>query len=87
MKPGIQLQAAVTRGAESWQFFAFVFAALATFGLSLVDDLGMTATLRVVVKIAYFISCFYLTMVNPWIRNKLAGVLGWIKKEGHGRIA
>ncbi len=82
-----ELQATMTRGAESWQFFAFVFAALGAFGLSLIDDLGMNPTSRIVVKIAYFFLCFYVLMVNVRVRNKLAAFLGWIKREEHGRIA
>lgn len=82
-----ELQATVTRGAESWQFFAFVFGALAALGLSVIDDLAMNPSLRIVVKIVHFLSCFYVMMVNVWVRNKLAGFLGWIKREEHGRIA
>jgi len=82
-----EFQATVTRGAESWQFFAFVFASFGALGLSLIDDLGMNPTCRIVVKIAYFFSCFYIFIVNVWVRNKLAGILGRIKREEHGRVA
>ena len=34
-----EVSAVVTRGAESWQFFAFVLAAVAAFGLSLIEEL------------------------------------------------
>jgi hypothetical protein len=81
-----ELQATVTRGAESWQFFAFVFAAFGALGLSLIDDLGINPTCRIVVKIAYFLLCFYIFIVNVWVRNKLAGFLGWTKREEHGRV-
>jgi hypothetical protein len=82
-----ELQATVTRGAESWQFFAFVFAAFGALGLSLIDDLGMNPTCRIVVKIAYFLLFFYILIVNVRVRNKLACFLGWIKREEHGRVA
>ena len=33
-----ELRPSAIRGPESWQFFAFVFAALLAFGLSLIDE-------------------------------------------------
>jgi len=81
-----ELQATVTRSAESWQFFAFVFSAFGALGLSLIDDLGRNPTCRIVAKIAYFLLSFYIFNLNVWVRNKLAGILGWIKREEHGRV-
>lgn len=77
------VSAVVTRGAETWQFFAFVFAAVAAFGLSLIEELHVDLGWRVGVKSIYFLSCFYTFMVNVRMRNKLARFLGWIKTEKH----
>ena len=82
-----ELRATVTRGPESWQFFAFVFAAFATLGLSLIDNLSIASHWRAVAKVVYFLLCFYILMRNPWVRNKLVGFLTWVKQEDHGRIA
>lgn len=82
-----ELRATVTRGPESWQFFAFVFAAVATLGLSLVDDLLIASPWQAIAKVAHFLLCFYIFMRNAWVRNKLVGFLTWVKWEEQGRIA
>jgi hypothetical protein len=73
----------VTRGAESWQFFAFVFAAFAAIGLALADDLVKCAGWRVATKLSWFAFTFYLFMLNGWVRNELIRFLGWLKVEHH----
>lgn len=81
-KADIRATATVIRGAESWQFFAFIFAAVAAIGLSLIEELHVEAALAVGIKILYFFLCFYIFMANTWIRNRiLMRLLGWIKTE------
>lgn len=46
-KADIRATATVIRGAESWQFFAFIFAAVAAIGLSLIEELHVEAALAV----------------------------------------
>ena len=75
--------AVVTRAAESWQFFAFIFAAVAAIGLSLIEELHVALGWRIGAKLIYFLLCFYTFMVNVRMRNKLARFLGWIKTEKH----
>ncbi len=71
----------VTRGAESWQFFAFVFGAFAAIGLALADDVVNAPGWKVVTKLSWFAFTFYMFMVNAWVRNKLIRFLGWLKVE------
>jgi hypothetical protein len=78
-----QLGAVVTRGAESWQFFAFVFAAFTTLGLSLVESVPLCLTLKIEAKVLLFLLLFYVFMVNVRVRNVLVRVLGWLKREAH----
>ena len=86
---GSGLSASVTRGAESWQFFAFVFAAVLTFVLSLTDSVvamaGSTQALfyGLAAKIVVGIALAYLVLFNAWMRNKLVGWLGVWKTENH----
>jgi hypothetical protein len=80
---GATVQATVTRGAESWQFLAFIFAAVAAFLLSIVDELDLPHPWRILLKLVAFLFCFYLFMVNVRMRNKLIKFLGWIRVEKH----
>ena len=71
------LQLLVERGAESWQFFAFLFAAVVTFVLMILGDLPWPASWqwRVTTKAVAFFAIAYLTLVNAGLRNWLAGEL------------
>ena len=73
----------VTRGSESWQFFAFVFAAVFGLAVTLFDDVvqGKELWFKLVGKASIFIATFYLFMINNWVRNELVKVLGWLKVE------
>jgi len=72
----------VTRGAESWQFFAFVFAATVTLALALVDELpGRLWPWRIVAKAAVFVGLAYVTLVNVRVRNWLVRMLGAFQEE------
>ena len=85
MKAAIGLEADVIRGPESWQFFAFVFAAVLTLALSVLDEFqrfhSQGVWLRIVIKTLLFIVCFYIFMRNGFVRNKLIGLLIWLKNE------
>jgi hypothetical protein len=71
----------VTRGPESWQFFAFVFGAFAAIGLALADDLVTRLPWRVLIKLGWFALTFYVFMVNGRVREKLVRLLAWVKVE------
>ena len=72
----------LTRGAESWQFFAFVFAALATFALTLLDEIPDRLGLwRLGAKVVVFAALAYLTLVNVRVRGWLATLLIRFKQE------
>ena len=73
----------VTRGAESWQFFAFIFGSVAALGLSVIDDLVIPVPAKIVLRILWFALCFCVIMLNLRVRNKLARFLGWLKEEQH----
>ncbi len=76
---GKSLTMEVKRGAESWQFFAFIFAALSAFEFAIIDDLNLNTRWKLPLQIIAFVGTFYLTMLNSFIRNRLVGVLIWIK--------
>jgi hypothetical protein len=85
MKVAIGLDAKVTRGAESWQFFAFVFAAVLTLVFSLLEESyrfhARVVWERMGIKTLVFAFCFYIFMRNDYVRNNLAKFLGWLKVE------
>ena len=70
----------VIRGAESWQFFAFVFAALLVLVYGLIDEIK-SQFLRIVLKITSFIIVGYFTLLNQTGRRLLIGLLDWFKIE------
>jgi len=73
----------VTRGAESWAFFAFVFAAVVTLAFALIEDLptAVGKGWRALLKVAVFVIVGYFTLLNPWVRNALVGLLNAFKTE------
>ncbi len=76
---------AVVRGAETWQFFAFVFAALATLALTLLDEIpDRLFRWRIASKLVAFFGLAYVTLVNVRVRNWLVRLLGMFKEERHG---
>jgi drug/metabolite transporter superfamily protein YnfA len=74
----------VVRGAESWQFFAFVFAAVVTLALAVIDELPkhQHAAVRVAAKVGVFIMVGYLTLINEWMRERLVRLLNLFEREG-----
>ena len=76
---------AITRVAETWQFFAFVFAAAVAFLLALIDEVPTgevpIAWGRVLLKVGAFFLVGYLTLINRWFRNILARLLTKFKTE------
>lgn len=64
----------VMRSAETWQFFAFVFAALLTISFGLIDELKSPLH-RTIGKIAATLLIGYFTLFSTWGRNVLAGLL------------
>lgn len=73
----------VERGAESWQFFAFIFAALLTLFFGVIDEVQGVG-FRVLLKILAFVSIGYFTLINTSCRNRLVGILNRLKQEQHG---
>ena len=73
----------VSRGSESWQFFAFTFASVTALGIALIDDLWhRPGWPRAVTKLLVFAALFYLLVVNAWMRNHiLVSLLQWLKIE------
>lgn len=84
----------VTRGPESWQFLAFMFAAVWTLGVyiggALFNRLAQVPLLspykkrtfpRVLAQLAWFLLCFYLVMVNAWVSGALVRLLSWLKRQ------
>ena len=80
---GMGLTATVTRGAESWQFFAFVFAAIVTLAFALLDEIPLPPGYsRSLAKVGAFLACVEVTLINRRCRNKLVGLLIRFKTEG-----
>jgi hypothetical protein len=72
----------VGRGAESWQFFAFVFAALVTLALTLIDELPDKLHLwRIAAKVLAFPVVGYGTLLSSWGRERLVRLLNAFKVE------
>ena len=72
----------ITRGAESWQFFAFVFAAAVTLTFALLDETPLPPGYsRGLAKVAAFLTCVEVTLINEWCRNKLGVLLIRFKTE------
>lgn len=85
----------VNRGPESWQFLAFMFAAIWTLGVygggALFNRLAQVPFLSsytkrtflkvLLAQLVWFLLCFYLVMVNAWIGNELLKLLTWLKRQ------
>lgn len=78
---GMKAEATVIRGAEAWQFFAFVFAATVAVALALIEEVGHPA-LRIGLKLVAFVGLAYAILLNSTVRNFLVGVLSAFKTEG-----
>lgn len=62
------------RGAESWQFFAFVFTAILAVAFTLINELRPRAW-RIILKVVAFAALGYLTLLNPWVQTRLVDLL------------
>ena len=69
----------VIRGPESWQFFAFVFVALLTIEVALLQGIPWY-WLRAILDLLAFAFTFYVTMVNKFVRNWLVRVMTTMKE-------
>jgi len=74
------VSAEVTRGAQSWQFFAFVFAAVLSIVYAAINDIAERRWLRMAVKLGATCIVGYFTLVDVRGRNKFR-LLGRFKKE------
>jgi hypothetical protein len=72
--------AAVTRSAESWQFFAFMFAAILTVAFALIEEID-EKHYRIALKLFSFVAIAYLTLWNRWSRNLQVRFLNHWKTE------
>jgi hypothetical protein len=63
------------RGAESWQFFAFVFTAVIALVFTLINELPRQRGWRIILKLVTFALIGYLTLFNPWVQNRLVDLL------------
>jgi len=75
----MKARASVTRGTESWQFFAFVFVAAVTLEIAWISEIS-NMWIRLVADSLAFAGTFYIVMVNRWVRNWLVGILRIIKE-------
>ena len=75
------MKGVLTRGAEAWQFFAFVFGALAAVGFVFIDDIADRRWLRLVIRALFCGVLVYVTLFNRGCRNKLMRVLARWKVE------
>jgi len=71
------------RGAESWQFFAFVFTAVIVLAFTLINELRQLGG-RIILKLVAFALIGYGTLFNPWVQNRLGDVLH-VSKELENR--
>jgi hypothetical protein len=72
----------VTVGAEAWQFFAFMFAAVVSLAFALVDALPSRFTAQnVVLKVVAFAGLGYLTLFNWRVKYLLLRLLPVIKTK------
>lgn len=78
---------AVKRGAESWQFFAFLFGTVFALAVTIIDEIKDIARrwpwLWPIAKLIVLTFCFYLFMLNHWMHNKLIVFLDWMKTENY----
>jgi len=77
-----KLALTVIRGAESWQFFAFVFAAVLVLAFGLIEELPSKAS-RLVARVVSFLLVGYFTLISAWGRNLLVALLDAFKTEAH----
>jgi hypothetical protein len=68
----------VERGAESWQFFAFVFGALLATAFAFIDEVP-DVRWRIGLKVVASLLIAYFTLLSPRGRNFLVGVLNRFK--------
>jgi hypothetical protein len=86
---GFSTSATIERGAESWQFFAFIFAATLAFLLSLIDSVVAivgsvhSPAYGLAAKMLFGAADAYLLLFSPRIRNAQVRWLGQWKKENH----
>jgi hypothetical protein len=76
----MKARARLTRGFETWQFFAFVFMAAVTLEIALISAISCV-WIRLGSDTLAFVGTFYIVMLNGCVRNWLAGVLPIIKEE------
>jgi hypothetical protein len=69
------------RGAESWQFFAFVFGAAAAIGFAFLDDIAERRWARLLIRVLFCGALAYVTLFNRRCRNRLIGILNRWKVE------
>jgi hypothetical protein len=72
----------VTRVAETWQFYAFVYAALITVTLALIDEIpDRLSGWRLAAKVVAIGVLTYLVLFNVTVRIRLATFLNRFKQE------
>jgi hypothetical protein len=73
---------AVARGAEVWQFFAFMFGALVTLALALLDEMpDRLWPWRIAAKVVAFFGLGYFLLVDRRVRVRLALLLQMFKED------
>jgi hypothetical protein len=69
----------VIRGAESWQFFAFIFTAAVVLEIAWISEVP-NVWARLALDTLAFVGTFYTVMLNGRVRNWLVGRLKSIKE-------
>ena len=80
---GSPLVMTVTRSAETWQFFAFMFGAMLATAFAFIDEVP-AARWRIGLKVGASVLTTYFTLLSPAGRNFLVGVLNRFKTLERG---
>jgi hypothetical protein len=67
------------RGAESWQFFAFVFTAVMLLVFNLIAEIPRQRGVRIILSLVTFGLIGYLVLFNPWVQKQLVTTLEVMK--------
>jgi len=88
--PGTQdtVSVVVTRGAESWQFFAFMFFVVYGFGVNFAGAVAearqkswaKSAIVKVLLHVLWFVLCLWIIMFTAWGHNTLVKLLFRVKQ-------
>lgn len=73
IKSGIQI--ALTRGHESWSYFAFAYGTTAVVMLEIINTTKAAEGYKTILTIADMAILLYLCFYNSWSRNQIVGIV------------